>query len=496
MYQVETGNKEMIYYRLVALWVICEAMLGGIIHGLRIPVSGLVVGSCAVICISLIAWYQPKKGAIIKATLIVAIFKMMLSPQAGVPAYIAVFFQGAIGELLFWNRRYFRLSCMLLSVLALLESGLQRILVLTIIYGNDLWLVVNNFFNQLLKNQKPVNASFWIISIYVGIHGLVGLTIGWIAGILPHKIKTWKGSMDVYHPGESKSVLSGTVRKRKRLKKIMLVIWLLLLLIFAQSYLGPGEAWLPSNIISKILIRSAIIILGWIFLVGPLLKQILHSWLKKKQGNWKKDIEPVVKLIPLTQQIVADSWAHSARQKNFARLTLFGKMVLVRALGEEQSLVYILTGPIQSGKTTSISIWAANHKDVHGILTPVIDNKRYFLDLATGNSFPMEAGVEKEDIYEVGRFRFSKSGFEKASRIIREAMQKGGLLVIDEIGPLELRGEGFSEILKQVLRERNGSTLLVVREGILDKVVDHFKIKNAAVLKDVLEMEKGEGIKG
>ncbi|HEY6503012.1 MAG TPA: hypothetical protein VIZ28_03470, partial [Chitinophagaceae bacterium] len=91
----------VIYYRLIALWVLNEAMLGGIIHGLKIPVSGLIVGGAAVICICLIAWYVPKKGAIIKATIIVAIFKMMLSPQAPPPAYMAVFFQGLMGELLF-----------------------------------------------------------------------------------------------------------------------------------------------------------------------------------------------------------------------------------------------------------------------------------------------------------------------------------------------------------------------------------------------------------
>jgi hypothetical protein len=73
---------KLLYYRLVALWVLCEAMLGGIIHGFKIIGSGLLVGSCAVICISLIAYYFPKKGMILKATIIVAIFKMMLSPQS------------------------------------------------------------------------------------------------------------------------------------------------------------------------------------------------------------------------------------------------------------------------------------------------------------------------------------------------------------------------------------------------------------------------------
>ena len=185
------SNNPVIYYRLIALWVLCEAMLGGIIHGFKIPVSGLVVGSCAVICICLIAWYVPKKGAIIKATIIVAIFKMMLSPQAPPPAYIAVFFQGLMGELLFWNRRFFKLSCILLAVLALLESGLQRILMLTIIYGNDLWKVINDFINGLTKQKSATNYSLLSAGGYVLLHFITGILVGWWASVLPQRIEKW-----------------------------------------------------------------------------------------------------------------------------------------------------------------------------------------------------------------------------------------------------------------------------------------------------------------
>src|SRR6476661_2396295 len=103
MENVGAAGNTQLYQRLIALWVICEALLGGIIHGFRIPISGLVVGSSAVICICLIAYHVPARGAILKATLIVAIFKMMLSPHSPLPAYFAVFFQGLLGELIFYN---------------------------------------------------------------------------------------------------------------------------------------------------------------------------------------------------------------------------------------------------------------------------------------------------------------------------------------------------------------------------------------------------------
>src|ERR1041385_8287233 len=110
MNEPQSISPNVIYYRLIGLWVLCEAMLGGIIHAAKIPVSGLIVGSCAVVCICLIAFYNSTKGAIIKATIIVAVFKMILSPQAPPLAYLAVFFQGIMGELLFGKRKFYRFA--------------------------------------------------------------------------------------------------------------------------------------------------------------------------------------------------------------------------------------------------------------------------------------------------------------------------------------------------------------------------------------------------
>src|SRR4028118_434579 len=121
---------KQIYYRLVALWVLCEGVLGGLTHAIKIPFTGIVVSSGAVICICLIAYYVPVKGAIIKATIIVAVFKMMLSPHSPPTAYIAVFFQGLLGQILFFNLNFYRVSCVILGVFAMVESAVQRILVL------------------------------------------------------------------------------------------------------------------------------------------------------------------------------------------------------------------------------------------------------------------------------------------------------------------------------------------------------------------------------
>jgi nucleoside-triphosphatase THEP1 len=152
-------------------------------------------------------------------------------------------------------------------------------------------------------------------------------------------------------------------------------------------------------------------------------------------------------------------------------------------------MVFILTAPIQSGKTTSLINWSSARNDIHGILTPVVAGKRVFMNTNTKEQFPMEATGDEEALV-VGRFAFSKKEFEKAIQIIRDAITKEGWLIIDEIGPLELKGDGFCDVLKEVLMLRKGKILLIVREGMAEQVIKYFNIHNSEALNDITTIKK------
>jgi nucleoside-triphosphatase THEP1/ABC-type thiamin/hydroxymethylpyrimidine transport system permease subunit len=487
-----------VYYRLVALWVVCEAMLGGIIHGLRLPVSGLVVGSCAIVCICLIARYVPQKGSIIKATIVVAVFKMMLSPQAPPPAYLAVFFQGIMGEILFWNRRYYNLSCIVFAVLAMLESGLQRIIVLTIVSGNDLWVAVNIFLNGLTKQKGNTNYSLWLGGIYVTIHLLFGLLVGWWASRLPGRIGNWKNRNEylIRIEGALPTVERKKKKKRKQIKIGLFIAWLLLLALYIQSYYKIGTPFLPSHISLKILLRSVIIVFSWTFIIGPMLTRLLHNWLRQRQNLAHQDIQEVLQLLPVTQALIQESWKHTKEYRGLKRLNALSKIILVNSFAAASTktsqvsndkgevLIYILTGPKGVGKTESILTWSLEQPNVFGILSPVVDGKRVFRDIHAKEIFKMEA-EEGEETIVVGRYTFSKTGFDKAKEILYENINREGWLVIDEVGPLELRGEGFYGVLKDVLERRKDRTLLIVREGLTEKVREFFSIRGVVVIRSI-----------
>ena len=150
--------------------------------------------------------------------------------------------------------------------------------------------------------------------------------------------------------------------------------------------------------------------------------------------------------------------------------------------------IYLLTGPVRSGKTTSLIAWAEKRDDVYGILTPVINGKRMFMDANSRVQFDMEAAAGETDILAVGRFRFSKAGFDKARQVIQDAMAKEGWLIIDEIGPLELKGEGFCVVLKEVLAQRKNKILLVVREGLQEEAQKRFRFEAGLVNPGTLRL--------
>jgi nucleoside-triphosphatase len=143
--------------------------------------------------------------------------------------------------------------------------------------------------------------------------------------------------------------------------------------------------------------------------------------------------------------------------------------------------VLILTGEIHSGKTTRLIDWSHRTSNATGVATPVIRGKRMFFDLSTGETFLMEAIESDKKTIAVGKYIFNEFAFEKAIRILENAISSSaGYVIIDEIGPLELNGKGFSKILKKILSndKRNYDLVLVIRKSILKMATEYFHIKN------------------
>lgn len=341
-----------LIYRLIAIWVISEAVAGGIIHGLHLPFSGIIISGFAVVCICLIGFvsiYQnineesintKKKsfflfeGSILKATIIVCIFKMMLSPQSPPTAYFAVLFQGVVGQILFSKKNNFKISCMILGCLALVESAIQRILVLIILYGTDFWLAVNEFIKRTLGQKEMNNYALFLAFLYVLIHAILGIYIGLKAANLVNKTKYWQQTHQQFliHDLEKLELSPQKKAKKKHLKKIFLILWIILILLFFQSVFKIGTPVLSQNKALIVLFRSILIVLTWYLVLSPLLIVWIKKKLKNQEEKSKSEITKILELLPNVEKIFRKSWQLSATQKNIKRISLFWKILWINTL--------------------------------------------------------------------------------------------------------------------------------------------------------------------
>jgi len=154
-------------------------------------------------------------------------------------------------------------------------------------------------------------------------------------------------------------------------------------------------------------------------------------------------------------------------------------------------VIYLLTGAVGSGKTTflerSLPSLRERHPNLDGYLSLRVlaagETAGYDLrDLRTAARTPLLRKIGTADGQRVGPYVLLPRGLAAAGEIIR----RGGpadLLIVDEVGPLELAGGGVWPALIGELSGRNRPALVVVRESLIDDVRAAFAGRELKVIR-------------
>lgn len=328
---MQQRQNNQIIFRLTALWALCESGLGGWMHAMGLPFTGFFVGGFAIIIICLIAHFsQNNAKQIFQTTLLVIVLKAAISPQSPPPAYIAVAFQGLLGTLCFqlFSRN---IATYLFSTIALLESAWQKLLVATLIFGENLWLSLNSFFESLLNDLKihsTYSFSFWLIIVYSTIYLLWGILIANYCLKLPKLLAEKTDEMKEELRLEIAKKQEENIQTKKKTNKIIstLIILVLMIVLFYWSENNFNKA-------GYILLRTftAIAILFW--LVRPTFRWLMKIWMQKNNSKNKEKIAKIEEYLPEIRQYLSPAYRCSKRSKNrFKRYQLFLTYILVATI--------------------------------------------------------------------------------------------------------------------------------------------------------------------
>ena len=161
--------------------------------------------------------------------------------------------------------------------------------------------------------------------------------------------------------------------------------------------------------------------------------------------------------------------------------------------GEQPGIkkVFIVTGTIGQGKTAWLARLARLLKEkgvnVGGILAlRLVEEERTtgydVSNISTGTRTPFLRHTGDETMG-VERFTVLDAGYDAGKSALHpEANHDKEVIIIDEVGPLELRGLGWSERLSWLLKDSSAILIIAVRKNLTDEVTDKFGITGARVI--------------
>jgi len=164
----------------------------------------------------------------------------------------------------------------------------------------------------------------------------------------------------------------------------------------------------------------------------------------------------------------------------------------VRGEQKCEKRVFVVTGTIGEGKTAWLATLAGMLKDkgvsVGGILAlriveDGITTGYDISDISTGIRTPFLRYTGSETMG-VERFTVIDSGY-RAGYIALDPdfSRKKDVVIVDEVGPLELRGRGWSTRISELLGETKPILIIAVRKSLTESVIEKYGIKDFRIIE-------------
>jgi hypothetical protein len=315
-----------IISRLTALWALSEAGLGGVLHALQSPLTGLFVGSFAIVLISLIAYFaQNKWETIFRSLLVVLIIKLAVSPHSPPTSYLAVSFQALMAAVIYNKLALSRWSAILLGVLTLVESAIQKLLVVWLIYGSSLWKAIDSFGEYVTIKMGALGSVFSsqvLVSLYLWIYALIGVLVGYLIYDMVTYLEYNQGNIKYQIKAiEFDDEIGKGKKKRGRWKQWAIFAGFFALIAAYYFFVKDGNAVWKSWL--YIFLRSTGILLLWYYVFSPLFRKYFKQYLDGKKHSVQEEVDETLTLLPYLRKVTKLAWKENKDTKGLIKFRDF-----------------------------------------------------------------------------------------------------------------------------------------------------------------------------
>jgi len=245
----------------------------------------------------------------------------------------------------------------------------------------------------------------------------------------------------------------------------------------------------------KMGIRAILIVVGFSAISSELRNPFIKALLYRK-GFWQ-----FYTALGLSFSVLPYLMKHSASPKKILQNPL--KALVKNILDAEYILeefksqkkekkVIVIKGYRQRGKSTYaenlVNLLKQNKFKVYGFIAKGTfkNNERAefkIFDLNTGKSKLLCKATGNEKQKKIGRFYFSEEGLKFGESILKiDNTKEADYILIDELGPFELKGKGWSASIEKLLEIDSHTMIWVIRESLVYDILRRFGITNAIII--------------
>jgi hypothetical protein len=319
MQNLTLQDKKIAVVRLTAFWALCECGLGGFLHLFKIPFTGLIIGGLAIICIACIFLFSHNKKQVFQSLLVVLCIKLSISPFIPPTAYLSVCFQAGLSYIVYYFLRVNVASFFIVALLSMLQSAIQKLIVLTLFFGNELWYAVDVFCKYVVSQLgfSTYFGSQTLIAIYLSIYIVGAIFISFVFGKIIYHLNSPKLRIIILD-----EVWEQQKEKRKNSHKQFIKLFLILFFtVIVLSLFNKSSLTIVNGI--YLIARTVLIVFIWFYILTPLFGLILKKGTTSLSVSFNNKIIEAIQVFPETKQLLQQVWNSTSSIKFIKRIYIF-----------------------------------------------------------------------------------------------------------------------------------------------------------------------------
>lgn len=284
-------------------------------------------------------------------------------------------------------------------------------------------------------------------------------------------------------------------KSMRSFRKISFWIWFMAITILAAVFwngLSKGEIWDWEGLIVglRMNLRAVVILTGFAAisheLRNPIIRTVLYhhgfASVYHSVGLAFSVLPGMIDALPGIKTLIrkpVNSLARIVRQTTKVYPVLKNELAM-------QTPVFIITGEVQQGKTTFlirlIELLREDNIKMNGFIARGVHDKHgrigYDLEnVATGGQMQYIRDIPSAGAWRHGRYYFNPSGLSFGNEILSNINEQNTeLIIIDEIGPVELKGKAWAGEIERLLYNTRIPQLWVVRKPLLKRLMRHWLV--------------------